>query len=220
METGSSSRLNDCLHYIDNLIIQCSSNLQNRRSHNQDEYILHVSSENIVECIDDLLWISYSIENSNVNVSVDNTLSDISDVIFEESHRNVERIEHVPSKEHLEPLTHVNAYKWKKLNLMTGENICPPSRKSTDEYTAETVLQPETHSVNVLNSSFQQLETILLDCEGDLDALQQRAAGVTSSDPRAVAPVELSTLHAYWLELYTQVNTSYFMYICKKSTKY
>ena len=212
--TGSSSKLNDCLHYIDNLIIQCSLNLQNRRSHDRDEYILHVSSENILECIDDLFWISHSIEDSNVNLSVDNTLSDISDVIFEESHRNV------PSKEHLEPLTRVNAYKWKKLNLMTGENICAPPRKSTDEYTAETVLQPETHSLNALNSSFQQLETLLLDCEGDLDALQQRAAGVSSSDPRSVAPVELSTLHAYWLELYTQVNTSSFMYMCKKSSKY
>ena len=208
--TGSSAKLNDCLHYIDNLIVQCSSDLQNRSNHDQDEYDLHVSSENVVECINDLLWISDSFEDSSINVSADNTLSDISDVDFEESDRNVDRIEHIPSKEHLEPLAHVNAYKWKKLNLMTGENICPPSRKSTDENTAETILRPEVHSLNVLNSSFQQLETLLLDCEGDLDALQQRAEGVASSDPRAVAPVELSTLHAYWLELYTQVKTSSF----------
>ena len=208
--TGSSAKLNDCLHYIDNLIVQCSSDLQNRSNHDQDEYDLHVSSENVVECINDLLWISDSFEDSSINVSADNTLSDISDVDFEESDRNVDRIEHIPSKEHLEPLAHVNAYKWKKLNLMTGENICPPSRKSTDENTAETILRPEVHSLNVLNSWFQQLETLLLDCEGDLDALQQRAEGVASSDPRAVAPVELSTLHAYWLELYTQVKTSSF----------
>ena len=208
--TGSSVKFNDCLHYIDILIVQCSSDLQNRSNHDQDDYDLHVSSENIVECINDLLWISDSTEDSSVNVSVDNTLSDISDVIFEESDRNIDRIEHIPSKEHLEPLAHVNAYKWKKLNLMTGENICPPSRTSTDENTSETILRPEVHSLNVLNSSFQQLETLLLDCEGDLDALQQRAEGVASSDPRAVAPVELSTLHAYWLELYTQVKTSSF----------
>ena len=208
--TGSSAKLNDCLHYIDNLIVQCSSDLQNRSNHDQDEYDLHVSSENVVECINDLLWISDSFEDSSINVSADNTLSDISDVDFEESDRNVDRIEHIPSKEHLEPVAQINAYKWKKLNLMTGENICPPSRKSTDENTAETILRPEVHSLNVLNSSFQQLETLLLDCEGHLDALQQRAEDVASSDPRAVAPVELSTLHAYWLELYTQVKTSSF----------
>ena len=211
--TGSSAKLNDCLHYIDNLIVQCSSDLQNRSSCDQEEYNLHVSSGNIVECINDLLWISDSIEDSSINVSTDNTLSDISDVIFEESDRNVDRIEHIPSKEYLEPLAHVNAYKWKKLNLMTGENIRPPSRKSTDENTAETTLQPEIHSLNLLNSSFQQLETLLLDCEGDLDALQQRAEGVASSYPRVVAPVELNTLHAYWLELYTQVKASSLKYL-------
>ncbi len=52
---------------------------------------------------------------------------------------------------------------------------------------------------------FQGVEDALLECEGELNTLRQRAEDVTAADPRAVVPVELTTLHAYWLELYTQV---------------
>ena len=195
--TGSLVKFNDTLRYLDSLIVQCNSNVHERDTANLDEHTLYLGEKTVFG------HDNYALSNDSVvnEIFIEDVLNDHVDINDE----NVET-KHTLSKAHLEPLVHLNAYKWKKLNLMTGKNICPwPENINTDDNTAETKLQPETHSITVLTSSFQHLEALLLECEGNLDTLHQRAEGVTSADPKAASPVELSTLQAYWLELYTQV---------------
>ena len=204
--TGSSFQINDSLRYLDSLIVQCTSSVPEESTADQDDNIIYFRDKPFNHD-NDAFWISESSESSDSEILTDDILNESSDGNLEHNVNIFTETEHIPSKAHLEPLARVNAYKWKKLNLMTGKNICPwPERSITDENASETKLQPETPSITVLNSSFQHLEALLLECEGDLDTLHQRAGGVTSSDPKASSPVELNTLHAYWLELYTQVS--------------
>ena len=85
----------------------------------------------------------------DTSLSVDSDISDLHPLFTSTV------IQHSVSKEHLPPLSKVDAYKWKKLNLVTGENICPRPRASVDfEGVVQTILKLETQSITAMQYSF------------------------------------------------------------------
>ena len=85
----------------------------------------------------------------DTSLSMDSDISDLHPLFTSKV------IQHSVSKEHLPPLSKVDAYKWKKLNLVTGENICPRPRPSVDfDEVVQTILKLETQSITAMQCSF------------------------------------------------------------------